>query len=130
MTESEIHQLIALHVGQIDAAFEFWITISFAVLMAIHIAGKAITMQLKVLICTLYLASSLVSVLLTLGDFAQTLDFLKQLEAVAPDKSYPRPNQPFNFAGMLIRLGLYFFATLSISVAIFRYQYWVDKDGS
>lgn len=47
MSESELYELIAMHVAQIDASFEFWLTISFAVLMAIHIAGNSMKVASK-----------------------------------------------------------------------------------
>ena len=34
MSEAEIRELLLMHVDQVDSAFEFWLTASFAVLIA------------------------------------------------------------------------------------------------
>ena len=64
MSEQDLYELIAMHVAQIDASFEFWLTISFAVLMAIHIIGNTMKMALRILLCGLYVAASFISILL------------------------------------------------------------------
>ena len=121
MSEVELHQLIAMHVTQIDSAFEFWLTISFGVLMAIHIVGRTMLMPFKVLICILYVAASLISILMTIGDMAQAAEFVKSLDSNLP-------GTPFNAAAQIIRLCLYTLGTAIISIAIFRYRYWVGSN--
>lgn len=121
MSESELHELIAMHVAQIDASFEFWLTISFAVLMAIHITGNSMKAALKRLLCCLYVAASLISIFLTLGDMIQAGEFVQQLDE-------PPSATPFNAIAQGSRLVLYVIGTIAISVAIFRYDRWVGPN--
>jgi len=119
VSEAELYELIAIHVGQIDAAFEFWLTISFGVLMAIHITGRSMNKPIKALLCTLYIAASLMSVLLTFGDFAQVWEFIELLDRDLPGTTV-------NTTAALIRMAVYVVGTAAISIAIFRYNYWVE----
>lgn len=121
MSEPELYELIAMHVAQIDASFEFWLTISFAVLMAIHIAGNSMKAALKRLLCGLYLAASIISIFLTLGDMAQAGEFVRQLPELPT-------GTPWNTVGQVTRLALYFLGTIAVSLAIFRYDKWIGPN--
>ncbi len=68
MSEAELHELMLISAEQIDASFEFWLTISFGVLVAVHVTKGAISLRLKILMCALYISASLIAILLTLGD--------------------------------------------------------------
>ena len=122
MTEAELHELILISAEQIDASFEFWLTISFGVLVAVHVAKGAIGQRLKILICALYISASMIAVLLTLGDKAQIAGYAEQLE-----NSFP--GYLVSATSDAIRLVVYFVTTISISVAIFKYENWTNKIG-
>ncbi len=53
MTEAELHELILISADQIDASFEFWLTISFGALVAVHVTKGAVRLPLKILLCAL-----------------------------------------------------------------------------
>lgn len=118
MTDAELHELIMMSADQIDSAFEFWLTISFGVLIAIHVTRGAINPYIKLLICGLYLAASSVAVLLMLGD-------LMQIGAYAEEMKFPIGGMAFSAASDYIRLLIYIVGSVSVSVAIFRYEVWI-----
>ena len=120
MTEHEVLDLIGMHVGQVDTAFEFWLTISFGVLVALHIARSSITRQLKVLLCFLYLSATLIAVFHTVGDLLQAYKYMELIEQESPA-------HPWNVMGALLRMTVFTVGTVSISVAIFRYDVWVRE---
>ena len=59
VSEAELHELIIMSADQIDSSFEFWLTIGFGVLIAVHALGTNFTRQLKFIICFLYCMASL-----------------------------------------------------------------------
>jgi hypothetical protein len=119
MTEAELYELLLISAEQIDASFEFWLTVSFAVLAAIYVTRGALDARLKILLCGLYVSASLISVLLTIGDVSQIAAFAEQLEGELPGRA-------FSATGDLVRYIVYFVGTVSISVAIFRLEKWMD----
>ena len=121
MTEAELHSLIMMSADQIDSAFEFWLTISFGVVIAIHITRDSIGMHLRTLICALYVAASSVAVLLTIGDIMQIYSYARQL-------SIPLGGIGPSGTSDIIRLVVYVVGTVSVATAIFRYSKWVGKD--
>ena len=40
MSEAELNELILISAGQIDSSFEYWLTISFGVLIATHVTPE------------------------------------------------------------------------------------------
>jgi uncharacterized membrane protein YqhA len=77
-------------------------------------------MRLKILLCSLYVAASSVSILLSVGDLVEVLELMKQLDTEQASK-------PLNIAAVLIRMILYLLGTAVISIAVFRYQNWIGK---
>jgi hypothetical protein len=122
MTEHEVLELIGMHVSQVDKAFEFWLTISFGVLVALHIARSSITRQLKLLLCFLYVSATLIAVFHTVGDLLQAYQYMEMIRQDSPANAW-------NGMGALLRAIVYTVGTASVSVAIFRYDVWVsDSD--
>lgn len=105
-------------IDQIDAAFEFWLTISFGVLIATHVTRESIAIQLKVAMFFLYIAASLVAFLHTIGDLAS----VRVLMEFVPDLL--ESGEIFNQVAGLIRIALYIFGTIGVSVLIFKYEKW------
>ena len=120
MTEAELHELILISAEQIDASFEFWLSISFGVLVAVHVTKGAIGLRLKILLCALYVSASLIATLLTIGDKAQIAAYAEQLENAFPGYFVSASSD-------VIRMMVYVVSTVSISIAIFRYEHWVRK---
>ena len=76
MSEAEVRELTLIHAGQIDSAFEFWIAISFGVIVALHIMlGKRFRSSLKFLISSLYGTASISTLALAVADFAAVLHY-------------------------------------------------------
>lgn len=61
MSEYELHSLIADLFGGMDSAVEFWISGTFAVVVARFIAGDALSRRTLWLVTLLYLAATGVS---------------------------------------------------------------------
>ena len=120
MTEYEVLELMGMHVGQVDTAFEFWLTISFGVLVAVHIARSSMARQLKILLCFLYISASLIAIFHTIGDLAQALEYMESIEQKSPA-------QPWNELATILRIIVYIVGTGSVSIAIFRYDLWISN---
>ena len=118
MSEAELHELIMMAADQIDSAFEFWLTISFGVLIAVHITKDSIGLHLKILLCALYVSSSSIAILLTIGDVMQIYGYAEQLV---------KPLKGMGPSGVsdVIRLLVYIVGTVSVSITVFRYQHWI-----
>jgi len=120
MTEAELHELILISAEQIDSSFEFWLTISFGVLIAVHVTKGAIGLRLKTLICALYVSTSAIAILLAIGDATQIAAYAEQLETSFPGYFVSASSD-------VIRIIVYVVSTVAISIAIFRYEHWVKK---
>ena len=125
MTEEEILtlELVAMHIGQVDTSFQFWLTITFGVLVAIHIVGSAITRQLKLLLCFLYVSATLIFVFHTIGDLIQATIYNELVGKESPASLW-------NELGSLLRMLVYFLGTVSVSITIFRYDTWLKKSNN
>jgi hypothetical protein len=122
MSEAEIRELLLMHVDQLDSAFEFWLTASFAVVIAIHMTRQALSHNIRILICMLYLSTSLVAILLTIGDVSQIVVFTQEI-----DPGGSLPGAISNFAALILRFVVYLVGTIAISIAIFRYHSWTKN---
>ena len=60
MTEADLIQALTSVQADIDAQFQFWISITFAVLIAAFIGGARLTVSLRLLVVFLYLSTTLV----------------------------------------------------------------------
>ena len=121
MSEAEITEFLMMSTEQVDAAFEFWLTISFGVLIAVHITRSTTSKHLKIAMSVLYVTASMIIVLHTLGDFMQIAEYKRQI-----DKSFAG-EIPNSIAGVL-RLLLYILGTVGVAIAIFRYEHWIEND--
>jgi hypothetical protein len=121
MDQLDVLQVAIGSVDQIDAAFEFWITISFGVMIAIHVLRGSIQWPMKVLICVLYFTASLIAIFSTVGDIAFVRSLQKYIEL------QDLGGQPWDAITTLLRFTLYTLGTITISIAIFRYDKWIDQ---
>jgi hypothetical protein len=110
----EILDLIGTETSQVDAAFEFWLTITFAFVVAAFAARTRFSMRLKLLVSSLYLVASAVFILKYVGD----LSAVQTLTATLPETA---PNL-FNIPGglsHLLRFALYVVGTIAAIVYLF-----------
>lgn len=78
LTNEEIIQLYDVVTGGVNAQFELWITITFAVIIASYLAGHRLARSFQYLIASLYTAVSALLFLMLLGavQFSQQFDGL------------------------------------------------------
>ena len=76
LTNEELIQLYDVVTGSVNAQFELWLTITFAVIIASYLAGHRLARSLQYLIATLYAAVSVLLYLMLLGavQFSQEFD--------------------------------------------------------
>ncbi len=123
MSDAELHELIMMAADQMDSAFEFWITVSFGVLIAVHVARDTIGKPLRLLICGLYLATSLVAILLNIGDALQITGYAELMNT-------PFEGQPASIAADTVRFVVYAVGTAAVATAIFKYSEWTNTKES
>ena len=76
LTNEEIILLYDVVTGSVNAQFELWLTITFAVIIASYLAGHRLARSLQYLMGTLYTAVSVLLYLMLLGavQFSQEFD--------------------------------------------------------
>jgi hypothetical protein len=76
LTNEELIQLYDVVTGSVNAQFELWITITFAVIIASYLAGHRLARSLQYIIATLYTAVSVLLYLMLLSavQFSQQFD--------------------------------------------------------
>ena len=121
MSDAELYEMILAHADQIDASFEFWLTVSFAVLIAVHMLRATLSFKLKVMLCVLYVSASSIAVLFTIADIMPIIAFTNEL-------SFEPSGNFINGLGSIIRMVVYVLGTTSVAVTIFRYERWVDSN--
>jgi hypothetical protein len=58
MTEYELMDAFATQMVAVDRVFEFWLTASFAVIVAAHFAGRDLSKSMRLMIALLYIGTS------------------------------------------------------------------------
>ena len=78
LTNEELIQLYDVVTSGVNAQFELWVTITFAVIIASYLAGHRLARSFQYLIATLYTAVSVLLFLMLLGavQFSQQFDTL------------------------------------------------------
>ena len=78
LTNEELIQLYDVVTSGVNAQFELWVTITFAVIIASYLAGHRLARLFQYLIATLYTAVSVLLFLMLLGavQFSQQFDGL------------------------------------------------------
>ena len=121
MSEAELHELIMMAADQMDSAFEFWITVSFGVLIAVHVVKESIGKPLRILLCGLYLATSMVAVLLTIGDSLQ-------IQGYSELSKIPFGGYFASLTADIVRFIVYVVGTVAVATSIFQYSHWTNKN--
>jgi hypothetical protein len=80
LTNEELILLYDVVTGSVNAQFELWLTITFAVIIASYLAGHRLARSLQYLMATLYTAVSVLLFLMLLGavQFSQQFDALNE----------------------------------------------------
>ncbi|MDA9064436.1 hypothetical protein N9K37_03710 [Pseudomonadales bacterium] len=78
LTNEELIQLYAVVTTSVNAQFELWLTITFAVIIASYLAGHRLARSLQYVMATLYTAVSVLLYLMLVGavQFSQQFDAL------------------------------------------------------
>ena len=83
LTNEELIQLYDVVTSSVNAQFELWLTITFAVIIASYIAGHRLAKSLQYLIAILYTAVSALLFLMLLG----AVQFSEQFDALTAGTS-------------------------------------------
>jgi len=76
---AELVEIFYLARSSMDAQFQFWVSITFAVIVAAFVAGKRLSRTLRVVISVLYLLATANLTLLFIGDAGTALNALRVL---------------------------------------------------
>jgi hypothetical protein len=79
LNNEELIQLYEVVTNSVNAQFELWLTITFAVIIASHIAGQRLAKSFQYIIATLYTAVSVLLFLMLLG----AVQFSAQFDTLA-----------------------------------------------
>jgi len=121
MSEAEIAELYMMSVDHIKAEFEFWLTISFGVLIATHVTRESISIQLQIAMCFLYLAASAIAILNTIASIIQVVTYLEMVP------EYVNAGRDFDQIAAIARITVYVIGTTSVSVLVFKYKSWTSR---
>jgi hypothetical protein len=113
LTNEELIQLYAVVTTSVNAQFELWLTITFAVIIASYLAGHRLARSLQYVMATLYTAVSVLLYLMLVGavQFSQQFDALN-LGASSENKLV--------FAIVVLRTLVWMLGTIATIVFIFK----------
>ncbi len=121
MSDSELHELVFLALAQTDMSFQFWLTITFAVIVVAFLASRHLSGLLVSIISVLYLLTTtiLISRIRLSGQmYRQYIDVIEEIQFprdVVAVTAYLRP--------VVLALG-----TVS-ALAFLFYRYQQSKKG-
>jgi hypothetical protein len=107
--------------GQINAQFELWLTITFAVIVASYIAGHRLPKLLQYLVASLYSLTSIL-LFLTVVAIARRAGEYNILGLFAEDPG------ALTWVIAPLRLGVWILGTVTTVIFIFKGNLAVDKD--
>lgn len=113
LTNEELIQLYDVVTGSVNAQFELWLTITFAVIIASYIAGHRLAKSLQYLIAILYTAVSILLYLMLLG----AVQFSAQFDAVTEGTSTAGD---LVGAIVVLRTSVWILGTIATIVFIFK----------
>jgi membrane-associated HD superfamily phosphohydrolase len=113
LSNEELIQLYEVVTGSVNAQFELWLTITFAVIIASYIAGHRLAKSLQYLMATLYTAVSVLLYLMLVG----AVQFSQQFDAITFGAS-----SASNVAGAIVvlRTSVWILGTIATIVFIFK----------
>ena len=112
LNNEELIQLYDVVTGSVNAQFELWITITFAVIIASYLAGHRLARSLQYVIATLYTAVSVLLYLMLLGAVQFSQQFDVNLGASSESKAV--------LAIVVLRTAVWILGTIATIVFIFK----------
>lgn len=112
LNNEELIQLYEVVTGSVNAQFELWLTITFAVIIASYLAGHRLVKSLQYLIATLYTAVSVLLFLMLVGAIQFSQQFDQQL-GVASESN-------LILAIVVLRTAVWVLGTIATIVFIFK----------
>jgi uncharacterized membrane protein AbrB (regulator of aidB expression) len=109
LTNEELIQLYEVVTGSVNAQFELWLTITFAVIIASYIAGHRLAKPLQYLMATLYTAVSVLLYLMLVG----AVQFSQQFDALTFGSNVARTI-------VVLRTSVWILGTIATIVFIFK----------
>jgi hypothetical protein len=113
LTNEELIQLYEVVTSSVNAQFELWLTITFAVIIASYIAGHRLARPLQYLIAILYTAVSVLLFLMLLG----AVQFSAQFDALTVGTSSA---SGVVSAIVVLRTSVWILGTIATIVFIFK----------
>jgi hypothetical protein len=113
LTNEELIQLYAVVTGSVNAQFELWLTITFAVIIASYLAGHRLARSLQYLMAALYTTVSVLLYLMLLG----AVQFSQQFDALNVGAS---SESNVILAVVVLRTSVWVLGTLATIVFIFK----------
>jgi hypothetical protein len=113
LTNEELIQLYAVVTGSVNAQFELWLTITFAVIIASYLAGHRLARSLQYLMAALYTTVSVLLYLMLLG----AVQFSQQFDALNVGAS---SESNVILAIVVLRTSVWVLGTLATIVFIFK----------
>ena len=111
LTTEELIQLYEVVTAGVNAQFDLWITITFAVIIASHLAGHRLAKSLQYIVATLYSAVSVLLYLMLLGSVRFSQQFDVDLGASSDSKLI--------LTIVTLRTGVWILGTIATIVFIF-----------
>ena len=112
LNNEELIQLYEVVTGSVNAQFELWLTITFAVIIASYLAGHRLAKSLQYLIATLYSAVSVLLFLMLVGAIQFSQQFNQEL-GVASESN-------LILAIVVLRTAVWTLGTIASIVFIFK----------
>jgi hypothetical protein len=113
LTNEELIQLYDVVTGSVNAQFELWLTITFAVIIASYLAGHRLARLLQYLMATLYTAVSVLLYLMLVG----AVQFSQQFDAMNVGLS---SESSLVLAIVVLRTLVWVLGTIATNVFIFK----------
>ena len=88
MSEFELHSLLIEYSSSIDAQFNFWIAITFAVVVASHTAGEQLNHWARSVLVFLYLLASAIFYIRYRAAVGEALSVVSQLSELVGEVSF------------------------------------------
>jgi hypothetical protein len=113
LTNEELIQLYDVVTGSVNAQFELWLTITFAVIIASYLAGQRLARLLQYLMATLYTTVSVLLYLMLVG----AVQFSQQFDAMNVGAS---SESNLVLAIVVLRTLVWVLGTIATNVFIFK----------
>lgn len=121
ISSADLLNLVLAQRSSIDLQFQFWLTITFAVIVASFIAGARLVPRLRLLAAILYVTASAHITARWMSDGMTANQWLKVLASRGVDYQVP-------WIAAYLRMGLMLLGTVSALVFLFWHAKTTDAD--